>query len=275
MHLRSFPDIFRLSKKFQRQKGTLQDVVRIYQVVISLPALISCIKSVEGTFSNQVQSTFVDQLNEYSSELKRLQEMVEECVDLKAADNHEYLIKCDFNAELAELERQMSEAQCNMQRIAGDVALSFGLEFGKKLKFENNSQYGHVLRLSRIEANNAGIGKGTKAGIIELNVQKAGVLFTTSDLKFQSEEYGSLIDQYKKLQSNVAKEIIQLTESYFVVLDKLNDLIAYIDVITAFSAVSVQAPIEFVRPEMHLDDDEIIIKDARHVTIFPLILAVC
>ena len=45
-HLRSIPDLYRLSKKFQRKMANLEDVVRAYQVAIRLPGFLGTLEAV-------------------------------------------------------------------------------------------------------------------------------------------------------------------------------------------------------------------------------------
>ena len=73
---------------------------------------------------------------------------------------------------------------------------------------------------------------------MELATQKAGVLFTTSRLKRLSDEIEDLKSKYNELQSNLVKEIISITAGYFPVFERLNALIAHLDVLLRFVASS-------------------------------------
>jgi DNA mismatch repair protein MSH2 len=48
--LRFFPDFHRISKRFQKQNASLEDVVRVYQAVVLLPGLVTLLENgvVEG-----------------------------------------------------------------------------------------------------------------------------------------------------------------------------------------------------------------------------------
>ena len=43
--MKRIPDLSRLAKRFQRATGTLQDVVRFYQVALRLPALANALSA--------------------------------------------------------------------------------------------------------------------------------------------------------------------------------------------------------------------------------------
>ena len=49
-YLRNFPDFHRISKRFQKQNASLEDVVRVYQAVVLLPGMVTLLENgvVEG-----------------------------------------------------------------------------------------------------------------------------------------------------------------------------------------------------------------------------------
>ncbi|KAJ3328886.1 MutS-like protein [Blyttiomyces sp. JEL0837] len=143
------------------------------------------------------------------------------------------------------------------ERVADDL----GVEYDKKLKLEQNPQYGWHLRLTKTDSAKI---RGNKK-FTELTTQKAGVLFTTSTLKRISEEIEELRGKYDELQSTLAKEVITITAGYFPLFERLNQLIAHVDVLLSFAHVSVHAPIPFVRPELHRKgESDIVLKASRH-----------
>lgn len=63
-HLKSIPDLYRLSKRFQRELANLEDVVRAYQVVIRIPGFI-------GTLEGVMDEKYRDPLDEqYTTKLR-------------------------------------------------------------------------------------------------------------------------------------------------------------------------------------------------------------
>lgn len=88
-------------------------------------------------------------------------------------------------------------------------------------------------------------------------------MFTTLALKKLSCEYDEHASQYTKLQSSVAKEIITITGSYFLPLERINELVALIDVILAFAYISKIAPTEYTRPVL-VEEGDMILHGARH-----------
>ena len=265
VRLKTFPDLYRICKKLKGAvnttssgNGFLQDVIRLYQVIVGLPGLIDRLQSSIDT-RKVLKKKFVEPLVLICSKLEKLKEMVETTIDLEAADMHEYLIKPDFHPELLNVRHKMDQALHEMQPEAESVARDLNVDFEKKLKFESSPQYGHHLRLSRAEA---ALIRGNK-NYFELATQKAGVLFTTLRLKGLSEEYIQLSADYKKVQFGVVKEIIGIVATYSPILEDLNDLIAELDVLVSFAVVAKNAPIEYARPVL-AEGTEIILKGSRH-----------
>ncbi|KAJ8331868.1 MSH2 protein [Batrachochytrium dendrobatidis] len=259
--LKTFPDLHRLARKFQRGSASLQDVVRVYQVVLGLPAMVETLEDYSGKYMDLFSETFTLKFKEYSESLCKLQELVETTIDLAAVENHQYLIKPDFHRELLETRSSMDNVLNTIQSEAEQVAIDLGIEFEKRLKFEKNSQYGYHLRLSRIDANRI---RGNR-DYIELSTQKAGVLFTTVNLRTLSNNFAELTKAYELLQQNLSKDVISITGSYFPVLELLNQLVAHIDVLVSFADVAISAPMQYVRPNILLSGQgDIILKKARH-----------
>ncbi|KAJ3212968.1 MutS-like protein, partial [Dinochytrium kinnereticum] len=221
-NLRRFPDLHRIGKKFLRGNANLQ---------------------------------------EYMEALSKLQDLVETTIDLEAAENHEYLIKADFDSHLEETRVAKKKLEKQLLPEASRVADDLGVDLEKKLKLEQNSVYGWHLRLTKTDAAKI---RG-KREYIELSTQKAGVLFVTSKLKRLSAEIEELKGQYNELQSNLVKEIIHIAAGYFPVLDRLNQLVSHIDVIVSFAHAAVNAPIPYVRPKLNKrGGGDVVLKDCRH-----------
>ncbi|KAJ3062114.1 MutS-like protein, partial [Quaeritorhiza haematococci] len=226
-HLKAYPDLHRLAKRFQRGTANLQDVVRCYQVVIRLPDLKDALDAYTGSHRWILEETYVDKLGEYHDHLTQLQALVESTIDLDAIENHEFRIKSDFDDDLKETRERMETLSDQIHREASRVADDLGLELDKKLKFEKSPVYGHHLRLTRTDASKI---RGNK-DYIELATQKAGVLFTTQKLKRLSNEHADLAKRYDEQQAALVGQVIEVTATYCPILETLNQLIAHLDVL--------------------------------------------
>ena len=247
-HLRSIPDLYRLAKKFQRKKATLEDVVRMYQVAIRLPAFI-------GTFEGVMDEKQKDPLDEaYTTKLRqanlsfsKLVEMVETTVDLAALDNHEFIIKSDWDETLKIVRKKIEKLKKDMEAEHRRVADDLSQDWEKKLFLENHRVHGWCLRLTRTEA--ACI--RAKKQYPEISTQKNGVYFTTSGLSDMRRNFDSLSETYNRTQSTLVSEVCGVAASYVPVVEKLAAVIAHLDVIVSLAHVSIHAPTPYTRPKLY------------------------
>ncbi|KXS20715.1 DNA mismatch repair protein [Gonapodya prolifera JEL478] len=261
-HLKKVPDLVRLGKKFQRGKATLQDVVRIYQCVTQNSALVELLESYEGTHGGLVEKVWIDPVKKNDEDLEKFKELVDTTVDLDLK-GHEFFVKADYDEGLGELKQRMEEAESGMVPEAKRVARELGLEYDKKLKFENKEPHGHYLRITTKDSSAV----RNKKEYIELATQKAGVLFTTAKLRDLDRRYADAEAEYREKQRDIEKQIVEVAAGYFPILESLNDIMAQMDVIAAFAHASTHAPIPYVRPKIHprgSEDSKIILKGLRH-----------
>jgi DNA mismatch repair protein MSH2 len=149
-HLRSIPDLYRLAKRFQRNLANLEDVVRAYQVVIRLPGFIGTFEGVmDEQYKDPLDEAYTSKLREYSDSLAKLQEMVETTVDLEALDNHEFIIKPEFDDGLRIIRKKLDKLKHEMEQEHRNVSQDLDQEIDKKLFLEQHKTYGWCLRLTQ------------------------------------------------------------------------------------------------------------------------------
>ncbi|KAK7471034.1 MSH2 protein [Stygiomarasmius scandens] len=263
-YLKFMPDLHRLSKRFQRGMASLEDVVRVYQVIIKLPGLIEALDRVQindiaEEFTSLIQETYVQSLKEYEENLSKYSEMVEQTLDLSELDKHNYVIKPDYDPRLQELAEKLSEVRDGLDEEHREVGGDLNLELDKKLHLENNPTYGYCFRLTKNDA------KGLSKKYIELGTIKSGVFFTTKSLKKLAEDYKEYADKYQRTQSGLVKEVVNIASTYTPVLESLDNVIAHLDVIISFAHVAVNAPEAYVKPTVvQSGEGDLILRDARH-----------
>jgi DNA mismatch repair protein MSH2 len=79
--------------------------------------------------------------------------MVEQTIDLKELDRHNYVIKPDYDQNLKRLALKLSEVRDGLDEEHQDVGRDLGLELDKKLHLENNATHGYCFRLSKTVGN--------------------------------------------------------------------------------------------------------------------------
>ncbi|KAG8623156.1 hypothetical protein KVT40_008132 [Elsinoe batatas] len=261
-HLRSIPDLYRLAKKFQRKKADLEDVVRAYQVAIRLPEFLGTLEGVtEGPYRDALDTEYTSKIRQYSIAFARLQEMVETTIDLDALDNHEFIIKSEFDVSLGVIRKKLDKLRHDMSKEHNKVANDLDVDIEKKLFLEQQKVHGWCFRLTR---NEAGAIRNKKQ-YQECSTQKNGVYFTTSHLLSLRREFDQLSETYNRTQSGLVHEVVSVAATFCPVFEKLAAVLSHLDVIVAFAHVSVHAPTPYVRPTMHpRGKGNTVLTEARH-----------
>jgi DNA mismatch repair protein MSH2 len=261
-HLRSIPDLYRLAKKFQRKKANLEDVVRAYQVAIRLPGFLGTLEGLmDEQYKDPLDAEYTSKLQECCDSLSKLQEMVETTVDIEALDNHEFIIKSEFDEGLRMIRKRLDKVKHEIEVEHRKVGRDLDQDVDKKLMLENHRVHGWCLRLTRTEAGCI----RNKKQYQEINTQKNGVYFTTSNLAALRREFDQLSENYNRTQNGLVSEVVNVAASYCPVFEKLAGVLAHLDVIVSFAHVSVHAPTAYTRPKIHpRGTGNTILKEARH-----------
>lgn len=261
-HLRSIPDLYRLAKRFQRKQANLEDVVRVYQVAIRLPGFVSSLENVmDERYQTPLETEYTAKLRQYSDSLTKLEEMVETTVDLAALENHEFIIKPEFDDGLRIIRKKLDKLRHDMDVEHRRVARDLDQEMDKKLFLENHRVHGWCFRLTRTEAGCI----RNKREYQECSTQKNGVYFTTSTMQSLRREHDQLSSNYNRTQTGLVHEVVNVAASYCPVLEQLAGVLAHLDVIVSFAHSSMHAPTAYVRPKMHpRGTGSTVLKEARH-----------
>ncbi|KAK1226170.1 MSH2 protein [Marasmius sp. AFHP31] len=260
--MKLMPDLHRLSKRFQKGQSSLEDVVRVYQVVLKLPGMIEALEGVQSEQSahaDLIGEIYLRPLKQHEESLSKYSEMVEQTLDLQEIDRHNYVIKPDFDPRLEQLAQKITEARDGLDAEHQEVGDDLNLDLVKKLHLENSQTYGYCFRVTKNDA------RGLSKKYIELGTTKSGVFFTTKKLKQFANDYKESSDQYARTQSGLVKEVVNIASTYTPVLEALDHVIAHLDVILSFAHVSVNAPTPYVKPKVTLSGTgDLILQEARH-----------
>ncbi|KXJ89501.1 putative DNA mismatch repair protein msh-2 [Microdochium bolleyi] len=261
-HLKSVPDLYRLANRFQRKKANLEDVVRAYQVVIRLPGFLGTLEGVmDEVYKDPLEEQYTKTLRDMSNSLGKLAEMVETTVDLDALDNHEFIIKPEFDDGLRIIRRKLDKLRHEMDTEFRNAADDLNQEENKKIFLENHKVHGWCMRLTRTEA---GCIRNNKK-YQECSTQKNGVYFTTKQLLASRREFDQLSQTYNRTQSSLVSEVVGVAASYCPILEQLAGVLAHLDVIVSLAHCSVHAPTSYVRPKIHpRGQGSTVLKEARH-----------
>ncbi|KAI0711342.1 DNA mismatch repair protein [Earliella scabrosa] len=264
-YLKLMPDMHRICKRFQKSIASLEDVVRVYQAVLKLEGLITAIESMDTTSDEQkglLDEIYLAPFREYETSLSKYSEMVQQTLDLDELENHNFVIKPDYDDRLQELADKLTGVRDGLDAEHREVGDILDLDLDKKLHLENSQQYGYCFRVTK---NDAKLLQKNPRKWIELGTQKSGMFFTTSTLKNLSTEYSEITEQYSRTQSGLVTEVVNIASTYTPVLEAWNNVLAHLDVIISFAHVAVNAPETYVKPEiLEKGSGSLVLTEARH-----------
>ena len=84
----------------------------------------------------------------------------------------------------------------------------------------------------------------------EIATLKNGVYFRNTAMNRLNDSFSELKRKYDQKQSSLVKEVISVIATYGAVFEKLNRLIARLDVLVSFAQVALHAPKAYVRPHV-------------------------
>ncbi|CAH2350962.1 DNA mismatch repair protein Msh2p [[Candida] railenensis] len=272
--LSQVPDIKRLLKKISggikrtstnNENKKLEDIVRIYQLIIVLPDLINILKlTIEeqeqqknAKVAKLIEEYWLTPISSYYDSLLKLQELVETTIDLSPLEYAsstssalltDFKIKPEFDEDLININEKLENALSTIKEHHQEVGDDLCIDIDKKLKLENHQQHGWCFRVTRTDSSI--LRQASENKYIELQTVKAGIFFTTKKLRGLSNSYQDLTQEYNSKQKEVVKQILSISLTYSIALNGLSMILAHLDVMNSFANVSIFATIPYVKPEL-------------------------
>lgn len=244
-----------LGKKLMRKRATLQDIYRLYQVIVRIPKILIILCDLGcSTVTNVICNPIIDAL----AELKMFKQMIEQTIDVDGIEKGEFLIKASFDDRLQELKDNMDIIEDRINKQLSKASNDLGLD---SIKLEYVSHLGHHLRIPLKD--DACLRKNNKYTI--LDAVKGGVRFTTDSLSRFNEDFLHAKDEYEEQQKSIVDEVIRIALGYLGTFTRLNNYIAQLDCLLSFSIAAVSAPVPYCKPKMVANKPRILnLRELRH-----------
>lgn len=258
-HLSSIPDVLMLNNKLARKRANLQDVFKIYQVILRLPDMLNILESLND---NSINTVIYQPMKEILIDLKNYETMVDDVLDMHLIEKGEFMIRATFDEKLNEIKQDMDEIEKKMRKELKKSAAILGLDEGTTLKLDYVTHIGHHFRTTRKEDQTL---RKHQDCFITIDTARGGIRFTTEKLKSLNEDFGAQKEIYEEQQKGIVEEIVRVASGYGGPLTNLNHAIAMLDVFISLAEVASNSPGEYVRPKMYSEDDRILsLKTLRH-----------
>lgn len=229
-----------LGKKLMRKRATLQDIYRLYQVIVRMPKILAVLRELECP---TVTNVICDPIKDALGELGMYKQMVEQTIDVDGIEKGEFLIKASFDERLQEMREMMDSVEAKIARQQAKASNDLGLD---SVKLEYVSHLGHHLRIPLKD--DASLRKNKKYRT--LDAIKGGVRFTTDTLSDLNDEFLRAKDEYEEQQKSIVDEVIRVALGYLGTFTRLNSHVAQLDCLLSFAVAAVSAPIPYCKPNM-------------------------
>lgn len=256
-HLTSVPDVLMLSNKLSRKRAGLQDVFKIYQVVLRLPEILKLLKAMKNPV---VMSALYEPFADVLQDLKNYESMVEEVLDFESIAKSEYLVNASFDDKLNEVKKEIDEVVGKIEKEAKKCAKALDLEEGASLKLDYVSHIGYHFRTTK--SNDQKLRQQKQFQTID--TARGGIRFTNDKLKDLNADYSELKSSYEEKQKEIVHEIVKVASGYSGPLILLNNTLATLDVFVSLADVAMTSPGEYVRPHMYENDRVLSLTAVRH-----------
>eukprot|EP00741_Cyanophora_paradoxa_P007886 tig00001224_g7630.t1 len=243
--VRRVPDLGRMAKKFQRGKGGIQDIVRLYEFVVwVLPNMVEHLRGYTGAGAELLHSRYADRLQESIDNFEQFVAMVETSVDLDAVKDHEYNISAKWDPKLEEIKKRKEKLRRQIyESMPNEVADDLGID-AKKVSIEHTDSQGYHLRVPKTcQKSITG-----NPSYHQIQALKAGIKFTSKKMKGLSTEYTAACAEYSEKQASLVARAVEIAASYVPVMEECTALVSELDVLLAFAVVAASAATPYVRP---------------------------
>eukprot|EP00166_Cyanidium_caldarium_P000840 ctg_1327.g437 len=245
-HLKRMPDLGSLCRRLASKRGTLRDVVLLYQTAVRLPSLSCALEEGvrDGCASHAaaceaLESDIGRPLQRLSARLESFSATVEKYVDLERIANHEYVVHPGADPELGDIRAEMDTVLARIGDAYEEACSALGLKGAgpqglDRLKLDRKDGLGYSLRVSRRDE----VLIRNQPQYLVLETRKDGVRFTTPALRHLSNRYADAAARYEDKERGIRARALELFGSYLPCFSELAAVVAELDVLVALAVVA-------------------------------------
>lgn len=218
--LREFPDLLRMTRRIANGRITLQETLRLVQVIDMVPVLASVLSH------PRLDGEFAAPLRMLHAGLLPMKSEVERVVDLDAAERNVYRVRLDVSERLCELDRALQRIEEGVEREYGRVCQVYA-----RTRLDRSSGAFKVTKTEYQKLQDV----FKKNGFLELAIARAGVSFSTRELSFLNAEREKICADVEREERHVREKIRAMLREHVSSMEMLNHIVAQADVFNAFS----------------------------------------
>jgi len=273
--LRRVPDLERLAARLQRvptaskaQKANLEDLVVLYQCIVSTEQMIAALNTYQGAHAEVLAKTVTQTVSACLADFRNFRALVEQTVDLEQAEQRVYCISKAFDASLGQLAATRDAVRSQMEAVRSVVekALALPARNNEKPVSLTECADGQGLRVTKKHQQGVQHFKG-KPQLKVLAIKKQECVFTTPDLEKLNKQYSEAAAAYDKHSAQLVGKALSVASTYSTVVERLGEALGSLDVLAAFARVVLSAPCSFVRPRVDPECKTFEIESATHVLV--------
>ncbi|GFE55889.1 DNA mismatch repair protein [Babesia ovis] len=278
--LRKVPDLDAIVMKFRTVEGvgdwgskqkstiTFEDLIHLYECIIAVNRMVQfLLVPYDGKHADTIKHMFTEPLLNISSLFESYLRLVEKTVDLKEAEKRNYVINRNFDKTLVTMGNKLDIIRDDIESLRGSLEdeIFYGSKKGKRgnnLKLVECNNMGFLFRVSKKDQALVQQAEGIGKTMEKVRLNKSEFLFTTPQLRQLCTKFSSAQREYERAQSTLVNKAFKVAATYWVLIERFTNIIATLDILAGFAEVA--ATLQYVRPEIDRDNNEINLVGARH-----------
>jgi len=261
-HFKSLTDFEKLVQRLLRNKGSLKDLVDIYNFVEKLPFIKESLEAMddvefaEGPRDGEerasplevVRSDIVSPIDRMMAHFNNFLAMIEQVVDLGKVADREYVIRPAFDVVLDGHTKRERKLLSAMERERSDAAEHLGVD---NIGLVDHKKWGYCLRAPKSLNNKLRPKKKGKRGRFEiLQMMSSNTLFLPIDgaMRALSKSHRECSERKRKRQQVIVAKTLEIAKTYLPVIHEVISVFSELDAVLALSSVASDSPTAYVLP---------------------------